>query len=437
MSENKNKEEIKNVNNEDGETEFSYLKPGEDYNSPEGPSNLSEIRCPLCPKFAKITINHLKNEIISECPDNHYMKLDYASFLAKSTDHPLNTTKCSLCNSSLQTGKFCVECNKYLCNDCLEKHKTNSLPSTQGGIHSNISLRNNNSQNNSSNSPSENNDNINSSVPKHLSTLNKAGINNSTVNTEQHHVIDINEHETHCALHNREKFSSFCLKCNKSFCEKCLEEIKNKSNINFAAISCVKLGNFGHSIKKMKDVVGQEKLKKIKQDLDNELEVLNYIENQSNLVIEQLLEKINNLKELHSLKGDLYNLYLQNQENASLVKTMDALETSGFKLQDDQFNTVEKLLKNLDIINIPLPNIDAKKAKAEKMEIRKMKEEKKKEILKLKEAKKEELKKKKEELIKMKEEKKKEKQKLKEEKKKEKIKENSTKNEDVKEEESK
>jgi len=439
MSENQKKEEIKKVNNEDAETEFSYLKPGEDYNSPEGPSDLSEIRCPLCPKFAKITINHLKNEIISECPDNHYMKLDYASFLTKSTDHPLSTTKCSLCNSFLQAGKFCVECNKYLCNDCLEKHKNNSLPSSQGGIHSNISLRNNNNQINSSNAPSENKDNINSSVPKHLSTLNKVNNNSSTINTEQHHVIDIKEHETHCALHNREKFSSFCLKCNKSFCEKCLEEIKNKSNTNFAAISCVKLGNFGHSIKKMKDVVGQEKLKKIKQDLDNELEVLNYIENQSNLVIEEILEKINNLKEIHSLKGDLYNLYLQNQENASLVKTMDTLETTGFKLQDDQFNTVEKLLKNLDIINIKLPNLDIKKAKADKNYIKKMKEEKKKEIQKLKEAKKEELRKKKEELIKMKEEKKKEKQKLKEDKKKEKIieKEDSTKKEDVKEEESK
>lgn len=432
------KEDIKNVNNEDAETDLSYLKPGEDYNSPEGPSDLYEIRCPLCPKFAKITINNLKNEIISECPDNHYMKLDYASFLAKSTDHPLSTTKCSLCNSSSQTEKFCVECNKYLCNECLEKHKNNSLPSTQGGIHSNISLKNNNVQNNS-NAPSENNDASASSVPKHLSTLNKVNNNNSTINTEQHHVIDIKEHETHCALHNREKYSSFCLKCNKSFCEKCLEEIKNKSNTNFSAISCVKLGNFGHSIKKMKDMVGQEKLKKIKQDLDHELEVLNYIENQSNLVIEEILEKINNLKEIHSLKGDLYNLYLQNQESASLVKTMDSLETSGFKLQDDQFNTVEKLLKNLDIINIKLPNLDAKKAKVDKNEIKKMKEEKRKEILKLKEAKKEELKKKKEEILKMKEEKRKEKLKLKEDKKKEKIKEkeNTTKAEDAKEEESK
>lgn len=432
MSESPKKEENNHVIDEDVEKEFSYLKPGEDYNSPEGPSELSEIRCPLCPKYAKITINHLKNEIISECPDNHYMKLDYASFIAKSTDHPIFTTKCSLCNSSSQSEKFCVECNKYLCHECLEKHKNNNL----GDIHSNI--RNNSNQSSTPYS-SKNNDIINSSVPKHLSTLNKSNNNNSNINTEQHHVIDIGEHETHCALHNREKYSSFCLKCNKSFCEKCLEEIKNKSNTNFSAISCVKLGNFGHTIKRMKDMVGEEKLKKIRQDLDNESEVINYIENQSNLVIEQLLEKINNLKEIHSLKGDLYNLYLQNQENASLVKTMDNLETTGFKLQDEQFNTVEKLLKNLDIINIKLPNLDIKKAKAEKADIKRMKEEKKKAILKLKEAKKEELKKKKEELVKLKEEKKKEKQKLKEEKKKEKIKEkeNSTKGEDVKEEDSK
>ena len=218
MSESPKKEENNHVIDEDVEKEFSYLKPGEDYNSPEGPSELSEIRCPLCPKYAKITINHLKNEIISECPDNHYMKLDYASFIAKSTDHPIFTTKCSLCNSSSQSEKFCVECNKYLCHECLEKHKNNNL----GDIHSNI--RNNSNQSSTPYS-SKNNDIINSSVPKHLSTLNKSNNNNSNINTEQHHVIDIGEHETHCALHNREKYSSFCLKCNKSFCEKCLEEI--------------------------------------------------------------------------------------------------------------------------------------------------------------------------------------------------------------------
>jgi len=351
-------EKPKENNTKKGETgeELSFLKPGEDFSSPEGPSSdFSDIRCPLCPKFAKITINHLKNEIISECPDNHYMKLDFLSFLEKSTDHPLDSTKCSICNSAVHTDNYCLECNKYFCNECLEKHNKNELPSSNAGAHSNISLRANTSENNNSDMQNENNNN---SVPTHLKTLNSVITNNSSLNTNQHHVIDIKEKDNHCPIHNREKFSALCLKCNKSFCEKCLDEIKRKSTNNLNAISCLKLGNFSHNIKFIKDMIGEEKLNKFKQNLEKEEEILNYLENQSNLLIEQMFQKLNNVKETHLLKGELYDLYLKNQENGSLVKTMSDLENNGFNLNPEQFNTSEKLLKNLEIINIKFPKED-------------------------------------------------------------------------------
>ena len=198
------------------------------------------------------------------------------------------------------------------------------------------------------------------------------------------------------------KFNTFCLKCNKSFCQKCLEEIKKGLNSNLNLYSCGKLGNLKHSIKKMKDIVGAEKLKKINQHLEKEEEVINYIENQSNIIIEQILEKINNLKEIHLFKQQLYNLYLANQENASLVKTINELGTS-FKLQVGQFNTSEKLLNNFEIIKFPekedikntdnLKKEDKKEEAAiikvdKKNEIKKQREEKKKEIQKIKEEKK-------------------------------------------------
>jgi len=418
--------------------QFFSEKQSEDFSSP--PSDFQEIRCPLCPKFAKITINPIKSEIISECPDNHYMKLDYLSFIEKSTDHPINSTKCSICNSIGKTSNYCLECNKYLCTECLEKHNKNDLPFNNGAIHSNILLRNNTLENNTNNdnsTPSGNNQN--SSFPNHLSTLNFINTNNSVINTEQHHVININQQDNHCAIHNNEKFVAFCLKCNKSFCQKCLEEFKKGIKNNLNALSCGKFGNISHNIKKMKDIVGEKKLNKIKQCLDKEVEIINYIENQSNIIIEQILEKINNLREIHLLKKQLYNLYLLNQENASLVKTINELG-NGFTLHTSQFNTSEKLLNNLEIINIPLPekkediknedkkiedkkiedkkievidnnNLkeDKKENKAEKKaELKKLKEEKKKQIQKMKEDKKIELKKKKEELKKLKQQKKKE-----------------------------
>ena len=355
MSEEKNIQENQENKNEENQEEFSEIKNTEDFSSPEGPStNIPEIRCPLCPKYAKITINHIKNEIISECPDNHYMKLDFLSFLEKSTDHPISCTKCSICNSTGKTKNYCLECNKYFCEECMEKHNKNDLPFNNGGAFSNILLRNNTIEGNGSN-------NLNTSFPNHVTTLNLINNNNSIINPVEHHVIDVNEQDNQCAIHQREKFESFCLKCNKSFCQKCLEEISKGLKSNLNALSCGKFGNIHHSIKRIKDIVGEKKLNKINQSLDKEVDLLNYIENQSNIIIEQLLEKINNLREIHSLKKQLYDLYLKNQENASLVKTINELE-KGFTMKAAQFNTSEKLLNNLEIINVHLP-VDNKESK--------------------------------------------------------------------------
>ena len=415
--ENEKKDEVK--------IEISDIKPGKDYSSPEGPTpECSEFRCPICPKFAKITLNVLKNEVISECPDNHYMKLDLASFLQKSTDHPINSTKCSICNSSEKTDNYCLECNKYLCVKCLEKHNTNNLPGSNGGMLSNILSRNNTLENNdTSNLSSESNNTISNFYPKHLTILNLSN-NSSSINTIQHHVIEIREQDNHCALHNKEKFTSLCLKCNKSFCDKCIDEIKKGSSNNLSVISCLKLGNFNHNIKNMKQILEDDKLTKIKENLDNELEVINYIENQSNLIIEQLLEKVNNLKEMHLFKKELYNLYLKNKENASLVNTMKNFESATTKFQKEQFNTLEKLLQNFDIINVKLPSNEKNKEK--KVGKSKIKIEKKKEDLKEKDKKKKKEEEKNEEKEKEKE---KEVEKIKQKKKKRKAKKNNEKEE--------
>lgn len=355
MSEKKNIQENKDNKTEDTKAEFSEIKKTEDFSSPEGPSSdIPEIRCPLCPKFAQITINHIKNEIISECPDNHYMKLDFLSFIERSTDHPIVCTKCSVCNSTGKTNNYCLECNKYFCIECLEKHNKNELPYNNGGVYSNILLKNNNLETNG-NSKVTPSDNLNTSFPNHLTTLNLVNNNNSVMNnTVQHHIININECDNKCAIHQNEKFVCFCMKCNKSFCQKCMEEISKGLKNNLSAISCGKFGNLHHNLKKIKDIIGEKKLNKIKQGLAKEAEILNYIENQSNIIIEQILEKINNLREIHLLKEQLYNLYLLNQENSSLVKTMHYL-SNGSTLQTSQFNTSEKLLSNLEIINLELP----------------------------------------------------------------------------------
>ena len=312
----------------DNEKTFDGIK---NLSSPGSTSNeIPEFRCPLCPKFAKITIDEDKNEVISQCPDTHYMKLDILPFIEKSLDHPLYNTKCSSCNNSFGLSlKYCLECSKYLCKECIKQHDKNATPLNIA--QSNILIKNNSLDNNINNDFQDNAKSLN------LSTFNLTN-NSFSIKMSDHHFIDINSQDNICPIHLNEKFISFCSHCNKSFCQKCLEEIKKNPRNNLFYLSCESLGILNHNIKKFKE----------KLDIENE-KIIN-LENQINLIIEILNERITGLMELHSLKEQLYNLYLKNQSNASLVNTINILD-SGFKLNSRDLNTNENLLSYFEIIN--------------------------------------------------------------------------------------
>ena len=325
----------------DNEKIFDEIK---NLSSPDSISNeIPEFRCPLCPKFAEITIDEDKNEVISQCPDTHYMKLDILPFIEKSLDHPLYNTKCTSCNNSFGLSlKYCLECNKYLCKECIKQHNKNATPLNI--TQSNILIINNSLDNNINNDFQDNN-----AKSLNLSTFNLTN-NSFSIKMSDHHFIDINSQDNICPIHLDEKFISFCSNCNKSFCEKCLEEIKKNPRNNLFYLSCGSFGILNHNIKKFEEILNEEKLKKFKEKLDIENEKIINLENQINLIIEILKERITGLMELHSLKEQLYNLYLKNQSNASLVNTINILE-SGFKLNSRDLNTNENLLSYFEIIN--------------------------------------------------------------------------------------
>ena len=351
----KDEEDNKIIENESNESNLNFIN-NDLTNVKSNLTDIKEIRCPLCPKFAKIEVNNLKNEVISVCPDNHYMKLDILSFQKKSTDHPIEITKCSKCLPYQKAQIYCLECNKYFCKDCIIIHNQNYL-CIGNNLYSNIQLKKDlpNKDNINNNSINENIE-LNNSCQKNMSLFNKPKNNNSNIIKSPHHIIQIKEKDNYCALHLGEKFNSLCLQCNKSFCEKCLEEIKQNYSNNTILLSCVKIGNFNHAIKKFNDILNNEKINEIGQNLEKEDEINDYIEENSNMVIRQILEKIENLRKLHIFKEQLYNLYLKNQENAYLSMTINQLENS-FNLQIEQFNSNLKILKYLGVVNskeIPL-----------------------------------------------------------------------------------
>ena len=310
-----------------------------------------EYRCPLCPKFAKITINEVKDEIISECPDNHYMKMDSLSFKLKSNSHPIERTKCTNCKSNKKAEIFCLECNKYFCNECIIIHNQKYL-TLSNEIYSNLQLKHKISNNNNDDNNSINDLNRNNKVFHQNSTqinFPKNDFSNNIIKS-QHHLLNINEQDNFCPIHSGEKFNSLCLKCNKSFCQKCLEEINQKSINNLHLLSCDKIGNLMHNIKKFNDILNKVKLENFEKKLKEEIEITDYIEENSNIIIKQILEKIEILRRKHLFKEQLYNLYLKNQDNSYLAKTIDELDKS-FKLDIEQVNDNRKLLQNMEIIN--------------------------------------------------------------------------------------
>ena len=231
------------------------------------------FRCTECCLIPWLILKEKDNKISINCPNNHRREMSINEYMEKGLLNGINNIICSDCGSKPEPKKrfkFCGECIKIFCKNCLKKH--NNTPFTSG-----------------------------------------------------HETISIKKMDTFCYLH-KSRFTHYCQICHRNICKNCfylhnnhqilsLKEIKlSKEEIKELKEDLIKENNIINEIteifkntiksieKKFEDVINNKKLiikfKKIIEDI--------YEKKDSNF---QIIENMNRLK------FNTESLYLENDMN--------------------------------------------------------------------------------------------------------------------------
>ena len=86
-------------------------------------------RCPNCNLIPSLKLNYKEGKpmINYECENNHKGNITLEEYMEISNKYSLTKQNCDECNKN-QNGikadySYCNNCNKFLCNLCLDKHK--------------------------------------------------------------------------------------------------------------------------------------------------------------------------------------------------------------------------------------------------------------------------------------------------------------------------
>ena len=233
------------------------------------------FRCTECCLIPLLTIKENDSKIIINCSNNHNKEMSINEYIEKGLKNGINSIICSECSSKLEPKKrfkFCSECIKIFCKNCLKKH------------------------------------------------------NNSQTNTE-HETISLKKMDTFCCLH-KTRYTHYCQICHKNICKNCfylhnnhqilsLKEIKlTKEEIKESKENLIKEENAINEIceifktnlnsiqKKFDDVIKNKKLiiefKKIIEDI--------YEKKDSNFQIIENMKRLKyNTEKIH-LENDMNEL---------------------------------------------------------------------------------------------------------------------------------
>ena len=256
-----------------------YIDNQETYSCTECSSNIEIIS--IDNNEANITFRCLNKD----CNNNHQIqKMAISTYLKKMEKNTFLFDKCSICNrdqSSINNFpylKYCIKCQKTLCNECKEKH-TNS-------------------------------------------------------NDNNHFLINNNERGIKCLIHPNNKNTEYCINCKIHLCEECIKtgnhlshETKSlmhfsnindkkqiiKNNIDFLKNTKKQMLEFKNSkINELNDLLKKKK-SEIENDYKNKIKLEEIKENEEILIIEskkkEELEKIKAIYESQIKKIEIeYNL---------------------------------------------------------------------------------------------------------------------------------
>ena len=239
------------------------------------------VVCERCLSIPKITIIN-PNKVLLECQicrSNNTSGIDYFNrFINVNENDDLFTLP--ICNfgvhHNVQAILYCFKCDKYLCNDCLERH--DEFFQGRGHITINQKIK----------------------------------------------------HQYFCAKSSHEEnvLNLYCLKCNKYLCcdcKDCMKEHQENDIYNFDNIEN-EINEIKNNIKKCKEIIEKEEIycKNFIKELENKIQVLknlfdNYKKRNNDLILiyNLLIDNFEQLKNIknYNLRNNLIlnnNFYLKN-----------------------------------------------------------------------------------------------------------------------------
>ena len=158
------------------------------------------FRCTECCLIPLLTLKDNDTKISMNCSNGHFREMPINDYMAKGFQNNINNIKCSDCGMTLETKKrfkFCSECIKIFCKNCLKKH-------------------------------------------------------NNTITTTNHESICLRKMDTYCCLHAN-KFTHYCELCHKNICEDCFYLHNNHQILCLKEIKLDK-----NEIKELKENINKE-----------------------------------------------------------------------------------------------------------------------------------------------------------------------------------
>ena len=158
------------------------------------------FRCTECCLIPFLSLKENDSKISINCTNGHFREISINDYMLKGFQNNINDIRCSDCDASLEPKKrfkFCSECIKIFCKNCLKKH-------------------------------------------------------NNGIITTNHESISLKKMDTYCCLH-KNKFTHYCELCHKNICENCFYMHNNHQIISLKKIKLSK-----NEIKELKDKLDKE-----------------------------------------------------------------------------------------------------------------------------------------------------------------------------------
>ena len=254
------------------------------------------FRCTECCLVPFLTLKENENKVMINCINGHYKELPLNEYLEKGFKKSINNIECSECGIVLEPKKrfkFCAECVKIFCKNCLKKH------------------------------------------------------NNSQITTN-HETISLKKMDTFCCLH-KNRYTNYCEICHKNICEDCFYLHNNHQVISLKEIKLSK-----NQVKEFREKLNKENtiINEIVQMFNNAISSIqkkfdDVIKNKRQIIqFKKIIEDIYEAKESNFQIIENMNKLKFNNEYLHLETDMNELDVL-FEL----FNYLNCIDYNIDVPN--------------------------------------------------------------------------------------